>query len=71
LLFFNIGVEVGQLIFVATVLSLIWLLRQVASLLLEVTLVKRAFDRLDVTIAYGIGGIAAYWLIERTTAFFA
>jgi hydrogenase/urease accessory protein HupE len=70
LLFFNIGVEVGQLIFVAAVLSLIWLLRHAASQLLEVALVKRVFDRLDVTLAYGIGGIAAYWLIERTTAFF-
>jgi hydrogenase/urease accessory protein HupE len=71
LLFFNIGVETGQLIFVAAVLSSIWLLRHVASRLVEVALVKRAFDRFDVTIAYGIGGIAAYWLIERTTAFFA
>jgi hypothetical protein len=30
-----------------------------------------AFDRLDGAIAYGIGIVAAYWLIERTTAFFA
>jgi len=71
LLFFNIGVEVGQLIFVAAVLSLICLLRYAAMQLAEVALVERAFDRLDGTIAYGIGGVAAYWLIERTTAFFA
>jgi hydrogenase/urease accessory protein HupE len=71
LLFFNIGVEMGQLVFVAAVLSWIWLLRHVASQLLELALVKRIFDRLDVTIAYGIGIVAAYWLIERTTAFFA
>jgi hydrogenase/urease accessory protein HupE len=70
LLFFNVGVEVGQLTFVAAVLSLIWLSRYAASLLFETGLVKRAFDRLDVTVAYGIGGVAAYWLIERTTAFF-
>jgi len=30
-----------------------------------------AFNRLDGAIAYGIGIVAAYWLIERTTAFFA
>ena len=70
LLFFNIGVEMGQLIFVAAVLSLIWILQQAASRLLEESSVKRAFDRLDGAIAYAIGGIAAYWLIERTTAFF-
>jgi hydrogenase/urease accessory protein HupE len=71
LLFFNVGVEIGQLGFVAVVLSLIWLLRRAASHLWESAVVKRAFDRLDVTTAYGIGVVAAYWLIERTTAFFA
>jgi hydrogenase/urease accessory protein HupE len=71
LLFFNVGVETGQLVFVAAVLSLIWLLRHAASQLFAAAFVKRAFDRLDVTIAYGIGVVAAYWLIERTTAFFA
>jgi hydrogenase/urease accessory protein HupE len=71
LLFFNIGVEAGQLIFVAAVLSLIWLSRYAASLLFETGLVRRAFDRFDGAVAYGIGGVAAYWLIERTAAFFA
>jgi hydrogenase/urease accessory protein HupE len=70
LLFFNLGVEIGQLIFVAAVLFLIWLLRYAASRLLEAAAAKQAFDRLDVTIAYGIGVVAAYWLIERTTVFF-
>ena len=71
LLFFNVGVELGQLVFVAAVLSLTWLLRRAASQLLEGALVKRAFDRFDVIMAYAIGVMAAYWLIERTTAFFA
>ena len=39
--------------------------------LLEPALVQRALDRLDVTVAYAIGVVAAYWLVERTTAFFA
>jgi len=71
LLFFNVGVEVGQLIFVAAVLSLIRLLFHAASQLLEPALIQRTFDRLDVTVAYAIGIVAAYWLVERTTAFFA
>jgi len=71
LLFFNVGVEIGQLVFVATVLSLTWLLGRAASRLWEAAVVKRAFDRLDVTAAYGIGAVAAYWLIQRTTAFFS
>jgi hypothetical protein len=64
-------VEIGQLVFVAAVLALIWSLRHVASQLWEVRQIKYAFDRLDVAVAYGIGVVAAYWLIERTTAFFA
>jgi hydrogenase/urease accessory protein HupE len=71
LLFFNVGVEIGQLIFVAAVLSSIWLLRHVASKLWQTSFVTRAFDRLDATIAYGIGVVAAYWLVERIAAFFA
>jgi hydrogenase/urease accessory protein HupE len=71
LLFFNVGVEIGQLVFVAAVFSLVWLARYAASQLLEVACVERAFDRLDVAMAYGTGVVAAYSLIERTTAFLA
>jgi hydrogenase/urease accessory protein HupE len=71
LLFFNVGVEIGQLIFVAAVLSLTRLLLHAASQLLEPALIQRTFDLLDVTVAYAIGIVAAYWLVERTTAFFA
>jgi hypothetical protein len=38
---------------------------------LEPALIQRTFDRLDATAAYAIGIAAAYWLVERTTAFFA
>jgi hydrogenase/urease accessory protein HupE len=71
LLFFNIGVEIGQLLFVITVLSLVSLSGYVASQVLEPALIHRTFDRLDVTAAYAIGIAAAYWLVERTTAFFS
>ena len=70
LLFFNVGVEIGQLIFVAAVLSLISLVHHVASKLLEPARLQQSFDRLDMTVAHAIGVMAAYWLIERTTAFF-
>jgi hydrogenase/urease accessory protein HupE len=70
LLCFNLGVECGQLLFVAVVLTVGWLLRWVASLRFEPALLQRPIDRLDVAAAYAIGAVAAYWLIERTTAFF-
>jgi hydrogenase/urease accessory protein HupE len=71
LLFFNLGVEVGQLVFVAAVLSSLWLLRHAALQLLGLALIQRIFARLDNIVAYAIGIVAAYWLVERTAAFFA
>lgn len=57
LAFFNIGVEVGQLIFVTAVLLVVRILKQV-----RVT-VPRRYEAFP---AYGIGIVAAYWTIERT-----
>jgi hypothetical protein len=51
-------------------LWLIWLLQYAALLFPEMALVKRAFDRLDDAIAYGIGGVSDYWLIERRPGLF-
>jgi hydrogenase/urease accessory protein HupE len=70
LLFFNLGVEIGQLVFVAAILAAYELFRRAITLLLDAALVQRTVDRLDVTAAYAIGVVAAYWLIERTSIFF-
>jgi hypothetical protein len=70
LLFFNLGVEIGQLVFVAAVLAVGELFRRVIALRLGPAQVRRTVNRLDVTAAYAIGAVAAYWLIERTSAFF-
>ena len=63
LLFFNVGVEVGQLLFVAAVVALL-------------TLVKRAHvvrprfaSASQVAAAYAIGCCAVFWLVERVLAF--
>ena len=70
LLFFNLGVEIGQLVIVAAVLAAGAVARRAMSLCLETALVQRTVNRLDVTVAYAIGAVAAYWLIERTSSFF-
>jgi hydrogenase/urease accessory protein HupE len=62
LLFFNVGVEVGQLLFIAAVLACGILLRRVAA---PVHDAKRAV----IPLAYAIGGIASFWFIERLAAF--
>ena len=55
---FNLGVELGQLAFVATALVLV----------LARALSGRWLSRATRAAAYGIGGTAAYWTIERTSA---
>jgi hydrogenase/urease accessory protein HupE len=64
LLFFNVGVEIGQLLFIAAILSIMapgrWLIRRTA-------LPKPAWAwRLA---PYCIGGVAAFWMIQRIAAF--
>jgi hydrogenase/urease accessory protein HupE len=62
LLFFNVGVELGQLIFIAAVLGLARLAR------IEAARVRSAWPRV---VAYGVGSVAAFWTIERTLGVFA
>ena len=62
LLFFNVGVEIGQLMFVAAFLALAWALRQV-----QVSWPRWA----EPLPAYAIGTVAAFWFIERTGAIVA
>ncbi len=58
LLFFNIGVEIGQLIFVLILLGVYYLIaRQVKSI--------NELKAGKIVAAYIIGGFAAYWFIER------
>lgn len=62
LLFFNVGVEIGQLLFIAAVLSVIAAARQLWD--------KQAILRwIGVVPGYLIGGIASCWLFERIAAF--
>jgi hydrogenase/urease accessory protein HupE len=59
LLFFNLGVEAGQLLFVAAVLMAIALIRRV----------EFAFPRwTQLAAPYAIGSVAMFWVIQRTVA---
>jgi hypothetical protein len=63
LFLFNVGVEIGQLTFIAAALGVMALVRQLSPRLASETGV---FARLAP--AYAIGGAAAFWLIERIAA---
>ena len=64
LLFFNVGVEIGQLLFIAAILSLValgrWLIRRAA--IPQPAWAWRVAP-------YSIGGVAAFWMIQRIAAF--
>jgi hydrogenase/urease accessory protein HupE len=67
LLAFNVGVEIGQILFVATLLAVAWLALRIF----------RAFDRSSKnwfpvfvkSAAYGIGGVSTLWTMERVATF--
>ena len=61
LLFFNVGVELGQLLFIAAVFGVGWLVRTSA------VPVPQGWQR---AAAYGIGSVAAFWVVQRTVAIF-
>ena len=60
LLFFNVGVEVGQLMFVAAVLAVTWMIHKAK--------VKWPAWAEQMP-AYAIGSLAAFWFIQRTISF--
>lgn len=66
LLFFNLGVEAGQLAFVAAVLTIMFLWRRFAPANVNARLSDQAW-RAPV---YIIGVMSAYWFIERTAGVF-
>ncbi len=62
LLFFNVGVEVGQLLFVAAVLAGMAALRKWSAPM-------AGGGAPVVRLSYAIGGVAAFWVLERITSF--
>lgn len=63
LLFFNIGVEIGQLIFVALVILIFEAIKEMTKLSMD-TLV-----RIEKPAAYLVGSMASFWMIQRIYSF--
>jgi hydrogenase/urease accessory protein HupE len=70
LLFFNVGVELGQLLFISFVMAVIAVTVYVAKRFTQSKVaLQSAFAWCENVSAYAIGAIAAFWLIERTLSF--
>jgi hydrogenase/urease accessory protein HupE len=61
LLFFNVGVELGQLLFVAAVVGAGWVLKKLVA--------QKVLQGGEIAASYLIGSLSAFWLIERTYSF--
>jgi hydrogenase/urease accessory protein HupE len=61
LIFFNLGVELGQLFFVLGVIFLSRLLHQLNQ--------QKLLARAEIFVVYFIGGISSFWLFERVSLF--
>ncbi len=73
LLFFNVGVEVGQVLFVAVIMGLTSMLTALGAIKRNDGIGEEGIIplRLARPVAYLAGPLAAYWMIERVAGFVA
>lgn len=56
LIFFNVGVEVGQLLFIFVILTAVWIFKR---------FVSQNVYGIKLFVAYGIGIVAIFWFLQR------
>jgi hydrogenase/urease accessory protein HupE len=72
LLFFNVGVEIGQILFVLALLASFFVLRPALLRMLRSAAETQVHWRLlTLPASYVIGGLASYWMIDRVSGFWA
>jgi hypothetical protein len=70
LLFFNVGVEIGQILFVGLLLIMFFVFRPIAVGLLQSGTENRPhWSTLTTPISYVVGSVAFYWMIDRVSGF--
>ncbi len=69
LLFFNIGVEIGQVLFVTAMIAIFAALRWARVLARSEEGIAIIPTRLRLPIVYGAGSLASFWMIGRIAAF--
>jgi hydrogenase/urease accessory protein HupE len=72
LLFFNVGVEVGQLMFILAVVTVLWLASRLMGKQAQGERGPwRAEALIRTPVAYVVGSTAAFWVVQRVVAFWA
>lgn len=68
LLAFNLGVEIGQVLFVVSLLSIFWLISK-ALKNIKSNNADHWLKNIEKPVAFGIGSITMFWTIERVSGF--
>jgi hydrogenase/urease accessory protein HupE len=71
LLFFNVGVEIGQILFLLALVAVFLVMRPVLQRLLLAKDHEVHWTWITTPASYVIGGVASYWLIDRITGFWS
>lgn len=69
LLFFNIGVELGQIMFVVALMGAYEIVRWVGRAWLDRDLSAESLRPIQIPAAYAVGVLSSFWLIERVATF--
>ena len=69
LLFFNLGVEIGQILFVLTLVAVIFLVHGTTRVLHHARTTDEMMATVRTPAVYVIGPLAGFWLIDRIAAF--
>jgi len=67
LLAFNVGVEIGQVMFVTIVLLIFWLITKSFNMLKNKSV--NWLQKIEKPMAFGVGSIAMLWTVERVSGF--
>ncbi len=70
LLFFNIGVEIGQVLFIVGVLVALWIGRWTTSVFWIDNYFNLSTRTMEKVTVYAVGCVASYWVVERVAGFF-
>ena len=71
LLFFNVGVEIGQILFIVGVVVTYQVVRFATSTLYGRELTVESLRPLETPAAYAVGMLASFWMIERVATFWS
>jgi hydrogenase/urease accessory protein HupE len=67
LLFFNIGIEIGQLAFIGAILGVVWFLKK--HLAPHFSGSGLSLNKVSLATSYGVGILASFWLVGRVAGF--